>query len=199
MKKVWNDQPMRAILHFGFVLLFVAFCSREGHAQAPQTGEYYQIIAKHSGKALDVKGGTDSKRNGAQFIQWDAHGAANQLFKLKDKGNGYYMVIAKHSGKALDVRGGTGAKKNGAVLHQWEPHGGDNQLFRLVEKGNGYYMLVAKHSGKAVDVSGGERDKRNGIKVHQWDVHGQGNQLFKFVSVNKPSRDLEARGLGPEY
>ncbi|MCX9073109.1 MAG: RICIN domain-containing protein [Candidatus Methanoperedens sp.] len=42
--------------------------------------DYYAIIAKHSGKCLDVAG--ESQEPGANVQQWDCHGGNNQLWKL---------------------------------------------------------------------------------------------------------------------
>ena len=61
-------------------------CIGTGHGGANQRfgGEdagdrFYRIRAKHSGKVLDVTGG--SRENGARVIQWDQTGGANQLWR----------------------------------------------------------------------------------------------------------------------
>ena len=85
------------------------------------------VIAKHSGKCLDVSGG--SRSNGADVIQWNCHGGDNQLWRLVPAAGGYFRIIAKHSGKCLDVSGGS--RSNGADVIQWNCHGGDNQRWKL--------------------------------------------------------------------
>lgn len=50
-----------------------------GGGMCPSTNEYYVIIAKHSGKCLDV--GSKSTDKGAKIIQWDCWGGKNQQWK----------------------------------------------------------------------------------------------------------------------
>ena len=89
--------------------------------------EFYVIIAKHSGKCLDVRGiNTDE---GANIIQYDYWGGDNQKWKLEPVGDGYYRIIAKHSGKCLDAGGIS--TDNGAKIIQWDYRGGDNQKWKL--------------------------------------------------------------------
>lgn len=89
--------------------------------------EFYVIIAKHSGKCLDVRGISTDK--GANIIQYDYWGGDNQKWKLEPVGDGYYRIIAKHSGKCLDVGGIS--TDNGAKIIQWDYRGGDNQKWKL--------------------------------------------------------------------
>ncbi len=137
---------------------------------AQPNNDYYKIIAKHSGKCLDVASG--SRDSGATVVQWDYLGSDNQLWSLVPVG-AYYKIVAKHSGKCLDVTGGS--RDAGAALIQWDCHGGDNQLFSIVGQ-SGYYKVIAKHSGKCLDIYGGSRD--NGAALIQWDCHGGDNQLW---------------------
>lgn len=175
----------------------MTFCCLSGMAQeVPSTGTYYQIVSKHSGKVLDVKGGTDMKKNGSAVHLWTSHGGDNQLFRLEQVGEGYYSIIAKHSGKVVDVTGGESKTCNGIAIQQWQNHRAKNQLFRLVPKGEGYYQIVAKHSGKALDVY--QSKKNDGAKLVQYDSHGGANQLFRFVRSS--GEDIVSESpLGPEY
>jgi len=145
---------------------------QDSHAQF-RPGKPYSLVAKHSGKCLDVSG--VSKDTGANVYQWDCHGGPNQQWTLTDKGDGYYTMTARHSGKCLDVSGVS--KDNGANIYQWDCHGGPNQQWQLIPQGQGYYMVTARHSGKCLDVSGSGRS--NGDNVHQWDCHGGNNQLWQ--------------------
>lgn len=136
-------------------------------------GRSYQVIAKHSGKCLDVAG--VSTATGANVYQWDCHGGPNQQWTLTDKGGGYYLMTARHSGKCLDVAGVS--KDNGANIYQWDCHSGPNQQWMLIPQGQGYYLITARHSGKCMDVAGA--GKGNGENVHQWDCHAGDNQLWQ--------------------
>lgn len=136
------------------------------------SGSTYEIIAKHSGKCLDVAG--VAMHNGANIHQWDCHSGQNQRWNLTEKGNGFYTVKAGHSSKCMDVEGtGNG---NGVNISQYDCHEGPNQLWMFTPQGGGYYRITAKHSGKCLDVSGG--NKNNGDNIHQWDCHGGDNQLW---------------------
>ncbi|MCX7634494.1 MAG: RICIN domain-containing protein [Syntrophales bacterium] len=131
------------------------------------------IIAKHSGKCVDVAGVSIS--DGANIYQWPCHGGSNQKWRLVDRGEGFYEVRAAHSGKCLDVSGPS--KDNAANVHQWRCHGGDNQLWQFIPQGGGYYLITSKYSGKCLDVSGVSKD--DGANIYQWDCHGGDNQLWK--------------------
>ena len=134
----------------------------------PQTPRLIGAVsARHSGKVLDVAGG--SADNGARIIQWDYHGGGNQLFRLEPLGDGSYRLVAQHSGRVLDVEGGSA--DNGARIIQWDWHGGPNQQWKLAR------YAFARHSGKVLDVAGGSAD--SGAPIIQWDFHGGGNQLFR--------------------
>ncbi|MBA3440306.1 MAG: RICIN domain-containing protein, partial [Pyrinomonadaceae bacterium] len=142
----------------------------------PPTG-YFEIVARHSNKCLDVSGG--STANGSVIIQWDCHGGANQQWQRVAVGGGYERLVAPHSGKVLDVSASSTA--NGARVHQQEFVGGANQQWLLESLGGGYYKILARHSGKALDVSG--VSQANGAIVHQWDYVGGANQQWLLRAI----------------
>ena len=143
----------------------------------------YQITAKHSGKCLDVVGGTSAMANGVRVVQWDCSQEENQKWTVTPVSDGYYKIIAKHSGKSLDVFGGTVSQGDGVIVEQWDYNGGTNQLWKLVPLGDDYYQVIAKHSGKSLDVNGGPSAVNNGAQVQQWGYIGADNQKFKFTSL----------------
>ncbi|MCX8130890.1 MAG: RICIN domain-containing protein [Clostridia bacterium] len=140
--------------------------------------QYYNIVAKYSGKVLDVYDG--SMDDEAKIIQYHGTGGDNQKFKLVPSVDGYYQIQAKHSGRVLDVYGGS--MDDEAQIIQYHNTGGDNQKFKLVPSGGGYYQIQAKHSGKVLDVYGGSMDDE--AKIIQYHSTGGDNQKFKFVPVN---------------
>ncbi|WP_437971484.1 RICIN domain-containing protein [Sorangium sp. So ce260] len=89
---------------------------------------YFQLVAVHSGKVLDVPG--SSHNSGVPIVQYQSTGGHNQWFRLDPVGSGCVRILAKHSGKVLDVYEGSTA--NGAVIHQHHWLGGDNQRWRIV-------------------------------------------------------------------
>jgi uncharacterized protein YkwD len=114
-------------------------------------GRGYEIVARHSGRCLDVSGW--SKADGAQVVQWDCHGGANQLWEFVDIGDPKscpttggcaenavgYLIVSRNSRKCLDTRNADfpSPPKQGALLQQWTCAGstGDpwwvNQAWRL--------------------------------------------------------------------
>jgi Ricin-type beta-trefoil lectin domain-like len=109
------------------------------------------LYARHSGKVLDVE--AVATTNGARVQQWDAHGGANQRWRLEALGDECVRAVATHSGKVLDVRAVSTAE--GALIQQWDWNGGANQRWRLDTVDYfGEFRLSAKHSDKALDVEG---------------------------------------------
>jgi len=72
-------------LYVQITLVSLAFAACAGHGTSPTSGIYsgrtHQLIAKHSGKCLDVSG--FSQASGTNIIQQDCHGGPNQLWMLK--------------------------------------------------------------------------------------------------------------------
>lgn len=77
----------------------------------------YNIWAAHSGKCLDVVGGTGAIGDGTDVQQFSCLGPAqtNQRWFFDSERN----IWAYHSGRCLDIRGGPGATGNGARAQQW--------------------------------------------------------------------------------
>jgi len=85
----------------------------------PLDDGYYRIVARHSGKVLDIE--QASMDDGAPLIQYDWKGGDNQRFSVDDVGDGNFVITAKHSGKVLDVAGAS--QSDGAAVTQWGRHG----------------------------------------------------------------------------
>jgi uncharacterized protein (DUF1800 family) len=123
-------------------------------AAAPQTftwfAGYFQIVARHSGKCLDVSGA--SLNAGAPVIQSDCGTALNQQWSFESVAGGDYRITVRHSADVLGVSGASLA--DGAPVVQSTPNGGQDQLWSLERHADGYCRIVVRHSGKALDVSG---------------------------------------------
>ncbi len=140
--------------------------------------QYFEIVARHTGKCLDVSG--ESLDAGALVIQWTCGGWFNQHWEIIDVGGGYFKIVARHSGKVLDVQwGGT---TNGTPVWQWDENGTPAQQWEIIDVGGGYSRIMARHSGRALDVSGGSFS--DGAQVHQWDYVGISNQQWWIRPVN---------------
>jgi uncharacterized protein (DUF1800 family) len=189
-------------LGVGCVVLVVAggFAARLRALQGggPLLSGNYQLVARHSGKCLDVSGASPDA--GAPVIQWECHNGDNQQWSLKPLSDGYYQLVARHSGMALAVAGAS--LDDGAPVVQWTPGASENQQWTLEPVTDGYYRLVARHSGKALDVYGASPD--NGAQVIQYTPHGGANQQWLLRALTPPPppdadvvRFLEQATWGP--
>jgi hypothetical protein len=137
----------------------------------------YRIIARHSGKALDVTGG--STADGANVEQWTYNGGANQQWTLTNLGSGQYKIIGVGSGKSLDVANNSTA--DGANVDIWSYSGSNNQRFTFTATSAGYFRITPVNSGKAVDVA--NSSTADGANVDQWTYNGGNNQQWLFVEA----------------
>lgn len=135
----------------------------------------YKIIARHSGKALDVL--NNGTANGSNVQQYASNTCACQQWTLAHQGNGRYGITGAGSGKQLDVNGNSTA--DGANVQIWQSTGGNNQRFTFVPAGNGFYRIDAVHSGKCLDVASGST--ADGANVQQWTYNAGANQQWQLV------------------
>ena len=135
-------------------------------------GPYYNLVARHSGKCVDVS--SNSAADGATVLQYGCRGGLNQQWRLTATSGGYVQVIAQHSGKCLDVSDASTA--DGATVLQYRCGSGTNQQWSFQDQGNGYYRLVARHSGKCLDVS--DASTADGARLIQWTCGTGTNQQF---------------------
>ena len=174
------------LLLFVAILLLLVAC---GGADAPtdaatevQSATFTSTLtAKHSGKCLDLKGGSTS--NGSALEQESCSGSEAPSFaftSVSGKSNTYTLKNTR-SGKCVDIY--KGYTSNGTGLIQYSCGEGANQQFKLIDAGGGYYQLVADHSGKCLDVY--RAYTSDGTKVTQYTCHSasergsKGNQLWK--------------------
>ena len=139
---------------------------------------YYQIVSRHSGKAIEIAG--QSTANGAAVQQWTRTGQANQQFQFVDAGGGYYKLRARHSGSLVDVSGASTA--NGADVVQWPDNNGANQQFRVVDTDSGYVKLVNRNSGKPLEVW--DWSTADGGRISQYTDTGGANQQWQLVPTD---------------
>jgi lysophospholipase L1-like esterase len=134
------------------------------------------VVAKHSGKCLDVRGGVAATGNGALIEQWSCSGLSNQAWTLKDMGGAQFEFIAANSGKCLDViNGGTA---NGTGIQQSDCTGATRQLWKLGTLSTGQYQIVSVSSNRCLDVTGGPTATADGVLTELWDCTGQANQSW---------------------
>ncbi|MGR6919358.1 RICIN domain-containing protein [[Actinomadura] parvosata] len=131
----------------------------------------YRIIARHSGKVMDVV--SASTANNAEVKQYPWNGGANQQWRFEDAGGGYYRLVSQNSGKCLDV--GSGSTADGANVIQYTCGTGTDQQFQMVANGS-YFQLRARHSGKCLDVA--NASTADGADIQQWTCGSGSHQQW---------------------
>jgi len=109
----------------------------------------YKIIARHSGKSLDVANwGTT---NGTRVQQWAWHGGASQQWTFEKESDGCYEIKANTTtGMNLDLS----SPASGTALRLWADNNADGQRFTVTSLGGGYYRIAPKISTTfALDVA----------------------------------------------
>ncbi|WP_162466059.1 RICIN domain-containing protein [Streptomyces taklimakanensis] len=159
---------------------------QEAEAAEIDTSAYYQLISRHSGKAVDVF--ERSTADGASIVQWTPGTGTNQQFRFVPSGDGWYRIMARHSGKVLDVEARSTA--DGANVVQWTDKNSANQQFRVADSDGGHIRLINRHSGKALDVW--EWSTADGARISQYTDTGGANQQWRLVRVD------DGQGPGPD-
>lgn len=146
------------------------------HAPAHADGGYYRFIAQHSGKCMDVAGGSTAHM--ANVHQWQClNGVRSQRWEARRLDDGAYVIVNQNSGKCLDVA--WWATNDGANVIQANCTYADNQRWRIADHpgdGSGWQRIVAKHSGKCLDVAWA--DTANGANIVQSGCWGGANQTW---------------------
>ncbi|MFI1177596.1 RICIN domain-containing protein [Streptomyces melanogenes] len=149
-----------------------------GQVELPATPGYDSVINYHSGKCLEVPGG--STADGVQLQQWSCNGKKHQKWNMRFArsygGLRLYYVINEKSGKCLSVKGGSSA--NGTAIIQWPCHEGDQAehfvLLKVLHAPGDTFVMQNIKTGKYPQVDGGSQ--ANGAKVSLWK--GQNKHHF---------------------
>ncbi|WP_238413021.1 RICIN domain-containing protein [Saccharothrix deserti] len=111
--------------------LALAPAAPPAQAATVDTTATYVVVARHSGKAMQVQSAAD----GAAVVQATRIDSPAQQFQFVDSGGGYYRLKSRYSGKALDVWERSTA--DGARISQYDVTSGTNQQWQLVRLGSG--------------------------------------------------------------
>ncbi|MGW4465030.1 endo-1,4-beta-xylanase [Micromonospora sp. NPDC004704] len=141
------------------------------------TGAWYVLLNRNSGKALDVY--NQATTDGARITQWARNNGVNQQWQFVDSGGGYYRLKSRHSGKVLDVY--NFSTSDSAPIVQWSDGNGTNQQFRLAESAGGYVRVINRNSGKAIEVQAAST--ADGGNIVQYTDWGGNNQQWQLVRI----------------
>lgn len=180
--------------------LSTAPTTRVAHAQSGiSTSQWYTIVARISGKCLDINGG--GLNAGARLMQYTCHGGDNQSFQFQSVGGGLYRIIAGNSGLCIDQANAT--YSTGGQFMQYYCHSGLNQQFDVIsgQVGSGYYNQIrVQHSLLNMDVANASTS--NGALIIQFTTHGGTNQQFELVpaaSTPCAGRDADSDAVSACY
>ena len=148
-------------------------CSETSGSTSPPSGTAQSFVVRHSGKCLDVPGG--SKNSVTPVQQYSCTGNDNQWWSVISVGNGYYQIVSWSSGMCLDVK--NFSQESQAIVQQYPCNGGDNQSFSFRSVSGGYNLIVAKHSGMCLDVRGAST--ADFAPIQQFSCHGDSNQQWQ--------------------
>jgi len=141
-----------------------------GFATSDASAAPLPIVAKHSGKCLDITGGSAR--------QWECTGATNQSWTIQNDGFGRFQLIAQHSGQCLWAADGN----EGTPLQQATCNVGDiKQLFAKRSAGaSGEFKFLQVSGGRCLDVDGGITATGNGplIKLRECRDPPTDNQIW---------------------
>ncbi|MBK9754635.1 MAG: RICIN domain-containing protein [Nannocystis sp.] len=142
------------------------------HDFTAHTGRLVHLVAKHSGKALEVPGGRLD--DGLGVTQGRFYAGDHQKWILTHVGGGWFTLTNRHTGRNVDIYYAQVAP--GAIALQWPAHAGDNQRFSLTPLGDGSYSITAKHSGLPLEV--GQASQESSAPVVQMSPGVGANQRW---------------------
>ncbi|MGW6863565.1 glycosyl hydrolase family 95 catalytic domain-containing protein [Streptomyces sp. NPDC054912] len=141
----------------------------------PAQHTVFQLINRHSGKAVDIPGASTGP--GTELIQYTPSEATNQQFRFIPVGSDLHDVRTTH-GLSWDISGG--GTDDGANLVLWNPTYADNQRWRVTDAGDGHVTLTCARSGKVLGIT--DRSASDGATLEQQTPDGSAQQEWRRVS-----------------
>ncbi|MEO0469750.1 MAG: RICIN domain-containing protein [Bacteroidota bacterium] len=145
----------------------------------PPSQAYYNILARHSGKGLDVAGASTSSGANVEQYAISNGGGDNQRWRFEDAGNGNVYIKAKHSDMCLAAA--SNQQADGVNVVQNSCNGADNQTWTVTDLGNGYHSITNLHNGRVLDVA--SASTANNANVQLWTNFSSDNQQWELVQV----------------
>ncbi|MCC2548065.1 RICIN domain-containing protein [Hymenobacter sp. BT175] len=160
-------------------------------APAPDPGVYYGIVARGSGRSLDITG--SSAEAGAVAVQWEFTHSPSQQWRFVriNAGSEYYRIEGRHSGKCLTVD----KPDENAPLVQRPFTGSLYQQWKLVAAGpTGTVQLVSRGNEKCLSLLAS--DKANGTAIVNQRPMNRATQQWRLFPL-RLSVDPAQGGFGP--
>ena len=167
-----------AVTALTFAQLAVPAAVAPASAATIDTGSWYVLVNKHSGKAMEIANG--SSAGGAEVTQYTRNDTCAQQWRFIDSGGGYYRLMNRCSGLVVDIH--EHSLDNGARVVQWSDLGNPNQQFSVQDVA-GNVQFVNRNSGKALDLW--EWSTANGARISQYDDTNAVNQQWQMIAVDR--------------
>jgi hypothetical protein len=107
----------------------------------------FQIVNKATNKVLEVKDASTAEN--AQIYQWaSATNRPQQIWQIKDLGNGQFNFISKNNGKLIDAPDCT----EGGLIKQFALDGTNSQKWKLELQTDGFYKILNATCNKYMRV-----------------------------------------------
>lgn len=130
------------------------------------SGTLVRIVNQHSGKCMDVGGGSTADHANVQ--QYHCNDGKDQIWILDRTGE----IVSLNSGKCLDVPNASLA--DNVLLQQFTCSGAINQLWRATPRGE----IINVNSGKCLDLPNG--DVADQVQLQQFSCNNGTNQQWVF-------------------
>ena len=148
----------------------------------------FQLIAKNSGLAVDVEGGT--AKNGTLLWQYGVQNPPSnaQKFRFVANGDGTYRIVSALSTPqlelVLDVKDGNKTKETKVQIWKWSNN--PQQKWRVTAStASGYVTISPVHApGQCLDVAQASTTAKARIQIY--DCNNTPAQQFKMVNLNPP-------------
>ncbi|MCW5980870.1 MAG: RICIN domain-containing protein [Bryobacteraceae bacterium] len=142
----------------------------------------YEIVNRGSNKLVDL-----DRNDGATVIQYDATGADNQRWELRDAGNGWSYIVNRMNGHALDATG----SRDHSALRATPLRRAESQQWRT-EPGPDGSLVIVNRNGAVLDVSEGSRN--NGARLQMFSRNNTPAQRFELRRVDAVRDRRSGRG-----
>lgn len=152
--------------------------------EVPKAGNIIKIYSMLGfNKCLDVQ--KNSNLNGTEVIIQDSNSGKNQLWKLKEAGEGYFYIEPQNApGKVLDVKNNGSA--NGTSIIIFGLKNGDNQKWKIEKSrtDEGLFFLVPKNAvDSCLDVEGQKDDNGTKVILHSKKPAGENNNQVWYINL----------------
>ena len=130
---------------------------------------YQQVVNWHSGKCLDVAGG--SQAVGARVQQYTCNGTPAQQWTQEFTGSGYFRLRVGVSGQCLTVKDAS-QDDNAPVVQQPCTWAYNQQWIQQTSGVIGWPFLIARHSGDGLTIQ--SESLLNGARAVQYTLDFDG-------------------------